>query len=119
MAGVGDDAAFDNIADPDLPFMSVGQASRIRSLVRTAFAENGHDVTVFSDHVRDDLGRVFGLWNVASACGADPAGETAWPGVVGAHVLGLLATIGRDIFAGMAESQVRGARDVIAGGCFS
>lgn len=46
-------------------------------------------------------------------------GETAWPGVVGAHVLGLLAAVGRDIFAGMAQSQVRGARDVIAGGCVS
>jgi hypothetical protein len=107
MAGVGDEAAFDNIADPDLPFITVGQARRIRSLVRTAFAENGREVTVFSDHVRDDRGRVFGLWNVASACGADPAGETAWPGVVGAHVLGLLAAVGRDIFAGLSGAEVR------------
>jgi hypothetical protein len=41
MAGTGDDAVFENVADPDLPFITVGQASRIRSLVRTAFAENG------------------------------------------------------------------------------
>jgi len=107
MAGVGGDVAFDNIADPDLPFITVGQARRIRSLVRTAFAENGCEVTVFSDHVRDDRGRVFGLWNLASACGSDPAGETAWPRVVGAHVMSLLAAVGGDIFAGLSGVEVR------------
>jgi hypothetical protein len=81
MAGADDDAAFDNIADPDLPFITVRQARRIRSLVRTAFAESGREVTAFSDHVRDDRGGVFGLWNVASACGSDPGGEKAWPRV--------------------------------------
>src|SRR5258707_13684934 len=99
MARADDDTAFENIADPDLPFITVGQASRIRSLVRTAFAENGREVTVFSDHVRDDRGGGFGLWNVASACGSDPGGGKAWPRVVEAHVRGLPAAIHRDIFA--------------------
>jgi len=107
MARADGDTPFENVADPDLPFITVGQASRIRSLVRTAFAENGREVTVFGDHVRDDSGGVFGLWNVASACGSDPAGEKAWPHVVGAHVRGLLATIDRDIFAGLSGAEVR------------
>ena len=107
MASADGDTPFENIADPDLPFVTVGQAGRIRSLVRTAFAENGLEVTVFGDHVRDDRRAVFGLWNVASACRSDPGGERAWPRIVGAHVRGLLATIGRNIFAGLSVDEVR------------
>ncbi len=108
MSRADDDTPLANVADPELPFMTVTQASRIRSLVRTAFAENGREVTVFGDHVRDDRGGVFGLWNIAAACGSDPGGEQAWPRVVEeAHVRGLLAAAGRDIFAGLTGAEVR------------
>jgi hypothetical protein len=107
MAHADDEPAFENIADPDLPFVTVGQARRIRSQVRTAFAENGLEVRVLGDHVRDDRGRVFGLWNIASACGSDPGGQETWPRVVRAHVRGLLAAIDRDIFAGLNGAEVR------------
>jgi hypothetical protein len=107
MARADDETAFENAADADLPFITVGQVSRVRSLVRTAFAENGREVTVLGDQVRDDRGGVFGLWNVASACGSHPGGEQAWPRVVGAHVRGLLAAIGHDSFAGLSRAEAR------------
>jgi len=106
MARTDDDSLFEDLADPDLPFTTVGKARRIRSLIRTAFAENGREVTVFSDHVRDDRGGVFGLWNVAAACASDTGGEKAWPRVVEEHVRGLLAAVGRDIFAGLSADEV-------------
>lgn len=69
--------------DGDLP-LNVDQAARLRSLVRTAFAEAGTEVVVRADHVIDDDGRQFGLWNIAAVCNTEP--ERTWPGLVRAHV---------------------------------
>lgn len=69
--------------DPDLP-LSVTDAARLRSLVREVFAEAGVEVVVHADHVVDDGGMEFGLWNLALLCVDQPA--SAWPETVAAHV---------------------------------
>lgn len=69
--------------DPDLP-LDVDRAARLRALVRTTFAERGAEVLVASDHVTDDQGTKFGLWNLAALCAEEP--ERAWPELVRRHV---------------------------------
>lgn len=73
---------------PDLP-MSLAQADRLRGLVRTVFAERGREVTVYADHMVDDQGTQFGLWNLAALCSGEPDRE--WRGLVERHVSALIA----------------------------
>jgi hypothetical protein len=73
----------DPTPDGDLP-LTVEQAGRLRTLVRTAFAEVGVEVVVHPDHVVDDQGRQFGLWNLAALC--NDTAERQWPSMVRAHV---------------------------------
>lgn len=82
-------------ADPDdaLTFLGAEDAQRVRSLVRRAFADRGIEVTVYADHVVDDSGRQFGLWNVAAACHQDDRGRSAWAEVVDQHVGRVLASM--------------------------
>jgi UPF0716 family protein affecting phage T7 exclusion len=68
----------------------VAEANRVRLLLRQAFAQHGREVTVYGDHVSDDQGAEFGLWNVAAACHAEPRGE-AWPQIVEQHARTVLA----------------------------
>lgn len=69
--------------DGDLP-LDIDKAARLRSLVRTTFAEAGIEVVVLADHVVDDQGRQFGLWNIAAICNNEP--DSDWPELVRAHV---------------------------------
>ncbi len=77
----------DQTPDEHLP-MTVPQAMRLRALVRRVLAEQGIEVVVHADHMRDDSGRKLGLWNLAALC-AD-ASEREWPVLVRGHVTALL-----------------------------
>ncbi len=72
--------------DEALTFLTASQANQIRSLVRTAFAEQGVEVTMHADRAVDDSGRTFGLWNVAAACHGAGGREASWPTLVHEHV---------------------------------
>ena len=74
----------DGPKDVALTFMSEAQATSFRSLVRTVFAESGREVVVFADHVVDDAGGQFGLWNLAALCAPAPAKE--WRKIIQKHV---------------------------------
>lgn len=74
--------------DADLP-MPVDQAARLRVMVREEFARAGIEVAVAPDHVVDDQGRRYGLWNLAALCAGES--EREWPALVQRHVVGLLA----------------------------
>jgi hypothetical protein len=82
-------------AEPDgqLP-LSVDQAATLRRLVREAFAAHGREVTIEADHVSDDTGAQFGLWNLAVLCSQHK--QRKWPILVGTHV-GNLVSPGNDI----------------------
>jgi len=75
------------LPDPDLPLSTDGAAT-LRMMVRSAFAEAGIEVAVLPDHVVDDQGRQFGLWNIAAVCNTLP--ERDWPDAVGKHVANLV-----------------------------
>lgn len=79
--------------DEALPFLTVPQADRLRVLVRTAFAERGLEADVFADHLRDNQGRTFGLWNVAANCHGAEGGEREWPAIVDDHLTRLLVAM--------------------------
>ena len=74
--------------DPDLP-MTLDQAKRLRTMLRTEFAEAGREMTVYSDHMIDDQGAQFGLWNLAANCAELPAAE--WSKTISEHVQSLTA----------------------------
>jgi hypothetical protein len=81
--------------DGQLP-LTVDQAATLRRLVREAFAAHGREVTIEADHVKDDTGAEFGLWNLAVLCGQHK--ERKWPALVRTHV-GNLISPGTDIEA--------------------
>ncbi len=87
--------------DAQLP-LTADQAATLRRLVREAFAMHGREVTIEADHVRDDTGAEFGLWNLAVLCGQHR--ERKWPVLVGTHV-GNLISPGNDIEA-LPEEQL-------------
>lgn len=95
--------AVDEQRDPDLP-LTVGQAQRLRELVRTAWASAGREVTVHSDHVTDADGAEFGLWNLATLVAEAPARD--WPGIVGHHVQ-IMATPTPSVET-MSDDELRG-----------
>jgi hypothetical protein len=74
--------------DADLP-LTVDRAARLRVMVREEFARAGVEVAVAPDHVVDDQGSRFGLWNLAALCAGEP--ERQWPELVQRHVAGLMA----------------------------
>lgn len=73
-------------APPDeaLTFMTEDQATLLRTLVREVFAETGREVVVYADHVVDDSGGQFGLWNLAALCASEP--QSHWRRLVEGHV---------------------------------
>ena len=87
--------------DAVLP-LTVAQAATLRRLVREAFAAHGREVSIEADHVKDDTGAEFGLWNLAVLCGQHK--ERKWPTLVGTHVGNLIAP-GHDIEA-LPEEQL-------------
>lgn len=74
--------------DGQLP-LTVDQAATLRRLVREAFAAHGREVIIEADHVRDDTGAQFGLWNLAVLCGQHR--ERKWPSLVDTHVGNLIS----------------------------
>lgn len=89
-------------ADDHLP-LSVDGAARLRSLVRETFAGLGVEVVVAADHVLDDQGSRFGLWNLAALCAGED--QRRWPELVRGHVAGLLAP--QPELADLTEEQLR------------
>jgi hypothetical protein len=87
--------------DGQLP-LSIDQAATLRRLVREAFARHGREVTTEADHVKDDTGAEFGLWNLGVLCGQHK--ERKWPALVETHV-GNLVSPGNDIEA-LPEEQL-------------
>ncbi|MFP1624915.1 hypothetical protein ACLB9X_06835 [Streptomyces sp. 5K101] len=79
--------------DPEFAFFSTGEGARFRGLVREAFAEQGLEVTVYTDMVSDSAGRQFGLGNLAAVCHNDERGPRAWPELVHQHVGMVLRTM--------------------------
>lgn len=69
--------------DEVLSFLTRSEAQQVRVLVREAFGERGREVIVYADHVVDEGGVQYGLWNVAAACrsaeGGRRPGLTWWP----------------------------------------
>jgi hypothetical protein len=94
-------------ADGHLPFLTAAQADRVRYLVRHALAERGREVSVYADHLVDDQGGEFGLWNVAAACHNDPRGERAWPAITAEYVGSLLEDIDHDPLDGLTPEGAR------------
>lgn len=82
-------------ADSSLTFFSVDEAAQFRALVREVAAERGREVSVHADHIVDDAGNVFGLWNVAALCASESDG--AWRGLVDTHVDHLFNPQGPDV----------------------
>ncbi|HSV41580.1 MAG TPA: hypothetical protein VLI04_22640 [Nocardioidaceae bacterium] len=70
--------------DEALTFMTETQATALRSLVREVFAESGREVVVYADHVVDDSGGQFGLWNLAALCAPEP--QSRWRHLIEEHV---------------------------------
>jgi hypothetical protein len=97
----------DGSQDPDLPFLTVAEADRVRFLARQAFAESGREVAVHGGHVRDDHGDEFGLWNVAAACHSDPRGEPAWALIVAEHVRKLVAHVDHRDLTGLTPGEAQ------------
>lgn len=89
-----DEATAQNDApDESFPFLTVGQATRIRSLAQQALAEHGYEVVIGPDHLVGADGTMFGLANLAAACHNAPKGEREWPEVVGTHVRVVVAAV--------------------------
>lgn len=98
----------EDAAPPDeaLEMLTRPQASHLRVLVRDAFAQRGLEVTVLPDHVRDDAGREFGLWNLAALC-AGARREREWPAIVEDHVDRILRVMDApDPLQTMSDEQV-------------
>lgn len=70
--------------DEALTFMTEAQATLLRTLVRDVFAETGREVVVYADHVVDDSGGQFGLWNLGALCAHEPTSQ--WRRIVEGHV---------------------------------
>lgn len=97
-------------SEPDeaLTFLGTEDAQRVRALVRRSFADRGIEITVHPDHVVDDTGRRFGLWNVAAACHQDARGRAGWAEVVDQHVGRVLASMDApDPFAALTPDDAR------------
>ena len=95
----------DSGPDPELTFLTVDEAQRVRALVRESFARNGLEVTVHAGHVSDAAGRQFGLWNVAAKC-HHHGKRKEWPSVVDEHVATLLAGADRDPLEGLSDDEI-------------
>ncbi|MFE0422523.1 hypothetical protein [Streptomyces sp. NPDC058953] len=79
--------------DPEFSYLSADEGTRFRAQVREAFAEQGLEVTVYTDVVTDSAGRQFGLANLAAVLHNDDRGPRAWPELVRRHVGMVLRTM--------------------------
>lgn len=79
--------------DPEFSFFSADEGARFRATVREAFAEQGLEVTVYTDMVSDSAGRQFGLHNLAAVCHNDERGPRVWPDLIQQHVGMVLRTM--------------------------
>ncbi|WP_406341919.1 hypothetical protein [Streptomyces sp. NBC_00648] len=79
--------------DAEFGYFSADEGSRFRAQVREAFAEQGLEVTLYADSVKDSGGRRFGLANLAAVCHNDRRGPRVWPELVRRHVGMVLRTM--------------------------
>lgn len=84
-------AARPRTPDAALPFLDVDEADALRELVAQALRDHGHEPVVQPDQVLDEVGRGFGLWNVATQCRDER--RRRWPQLVSRHVAGALASL--------------------------
>lgn len=93
------DQPVDEPADEALSELTVGQARRLRELVRTTMAGAGYEVTVYAGYVEDADGRQFGLGTLARRLADPKLSAKRWPDIVGDHLRRILATVdGPDAF---------------------
>jgi hypothetical protein len=76
----------DGDPDANFPFLTVGQAARLRALTRATFAEHGVESEIRPDHLIAADGWRYGLYNLFATCHATSGGERAWRAVVRTHV---------------------------------
>ncbi|MEU6774660.1 hypothetical protein [Streptomyces sp. NPDC046759] len=76
----------DQPRDGEFAFLSEGEAARLRTFVREAFAERGIEVTVGPGRATADAGWRFGLSNLAAVCHNDSRGPRSWRTLVDEHV---------------------------------
>ncbi len=102
------DDAFDGEPDETFPFLTAPAAAALRSEAAAAFAERGLEMLVFADHLVDDAGREFGLYNLAAACHGDERGPSAWPELVREHVRKVLEGLDAvDVIESMSDDELR------------
>jgi hypothetical protein len=80
------DATGDDRPDDAFPFLTVGEAARLRALTRQTLAEHGIESEIHADHLLAAGGRRFGLHNHFAICHHTSGGERAWADVVRTHV---------------------------------
>lgn len=77
--------------DETFGYLTADEAAAVRSLVRSAFAENGLEVVVHSDHVVATDGGQYGLANIAALCHTLPRKD--WPAAAQRHVASVLRAV--------------------------
>lgn len=81
--------------DESYPFFTSAQASRVRALLRAAFADLGVDTTIEPTHLQALDGRTFGFDNLMAFC-RRAASEQEWPRIVDNHARQLHQTRRQD-----------------------
>ncbi|MFB9366872.1 hypothetical protein [Kitasatospora albolonga] len=76
-----------------MTLLSEAEATRLRELVRTAFAEHGLDVTVGPASATAGTGWNFNLANLAAVCHNDGGGPRSWPALVNEHVARVVRSV--------------------------
>jgi hypothetical protein len=84
--GDGQELPGDGEPDHAFPFLTVGQAARLRALARQQLAECGIESEIRADHLLATGGWRVGLHNLFVACHHAPGGERAWSGIIRSHV---------------------------------
>lgn len=86
--GNGDDQELsrDGGPDPTFPFLTIGQAARLRAMTREQLAEHGLECEIHADHLLAAGGWRLGLHGLFATCRHARGGERAWPGIVRSHV---------------------------------
>lgn len=92
--------------EPDATFgyLTAEEAAAVRSLVRSAFAENGLEVVVAPDHVVATDGGQYGLANIAALCHTLPRKD--WPAAARRHVESVLRAVATPVPEDLPEAEV-------------
>lgn len=104
----GDGGQLPGDGEPDaaFPFLTVGQAARLRALTRQTLAEHGIESEIHPDHLLAADGWRFGLHNLFAICHHSAGGDRAWPQVVHAHVAAVVRRSGEPSPADLPAEQL-------------